>query len=397
MNVLVLCVRYPYPVMDGESLRIYHYVRELRARHHFDLVCVSGEKPPAALQSLFRAIEPVPPAKDAAYNRSPLRIVDSLRIDALMPRFPGVTERLTHLLHDGRYDLIWTSSDLVTSIPHEVRVPVLADIVDDMVLQYRRELARARSPVDFLVRAKRLLLARLFERRHFGRADACLFASEVDADCFARVAPGTRTQVIPNGVDAEYFSPRPSEIHEPRLVFEGSMAFPPNADAAVYFCEEILPLIVEQRPDVRVDIVGRDPTEAVRALASGRVRVTGFVDDVRPYLAQGAVFVCPLRTGAGIKNKILQAWAMGKAVVATPLSVGGLAFEEGGNILIRDTPRSFAGAVLELLADGGRRRRLGDAARATIVRDYTWSAKAGELESLMRDLAGTPEVRNAAA
>lgn len=164
------------------------------------------------------------------------------------------------------------------------------------------------------------------------------------------------------------------------------MGFRPNIDGVLYFGAEILPLIRREVPDVKFLIVGKNPPEAVRALSGPGVEVTGFVDDVRPYIEQAAVFVCPLRTGAGIKNKLLQAWSMGKAIVATSPSTGGLKAEDGVNLLVRDNPQAFADAVVALLRDCERRRALGAAGRETILDAYTWDRKAEQLEALMLNM-----------
>jgi glycosyltransferase involved in cell wall biosynthesis len=160
----------------------------------------------------------------------------------------------------------------------------------------------------------------------------------------------------------------------------------------VYFATSVLPLIKARVPDVRFRIVGKNPAPEVAALASTDVEVTGFVDDVRPYLDRAAVFVCPLRKGAGIKNKILQAWAMGKPVVATSKSTGGLAVREGENILVRDDPREIADAVVELLESPAKRQSMAAAARATAESRYGWARQARALESVMSGLVRSGEV-----
>ncbi len=385
MDVLVTCKRYPYPLENGENLRIFHYVRALRGRHNFDLVCLGDEPPPEPLKPLFRRIVVVSDS-GAVHPEGLARIAASFSILQLIPPMPGFTHEIERLMGTHDYDVVWTSSDIVTSLPSLRGTPLLADIVDDMVTQYRRELVRAKTPLEYLRTLKRLWMVRAYERRYFKHADACLFVSEVDAGDFSSVCPGTPAQVIHNGVDAEYFKPTDTPIEPGRLIFEGSMAFPPNADAAVYFVRQILPLIHQSDPAVKLTLAGRNPPPEVQALASDSVEVTGFVDDVRPYIARAAVFVCPLRSGAGIKNKVLQAWAMGKAVVATPESTGGLRVEESENIVVRQEPREFAREVLALLHDAERRSALGRAARSTIERFYTWDAKAAELESLMESL-----------
>jgi glycosyltransferase involved in cell wall biosynthesis len=189
-----------------------------------------------------------------------------------------------------------------------------------------------------------------------------------------------------NGVDTDFFQPLGLQRDAKTIVFEGKVGFRPNADGIRFFVSEIFPEILEADPEVRLMIVGKDPPKDIVALSSPAIEVTGFVDDVRPFVDRAQVFVCPLRTGAGIKNKVLQAWAMGKAVVATSASVGGLHVEEGINIFVRDTPHEFAQAVLNLLRDPLLAARVGARARETALSHYTWDAKAEELDKLMRVL-----------
>src|SRR6185295_14351393 len=170
-------------------------------------------------------------------------------------------------------------------------------------------------------------------------AARCLFVSDIDAATFKRVCPRTPVSVVNNGVDEATFRPIGLPLEPGTVVFEGRMDFGPNVDGAVAFCRNILPRICAAIPDIRVKLVGMSPAPQVRELASATVEVTGFVEDVRPYLERASVFICPLRKGAGIKNKILQAWSMGKAVIATPESVGGLDVREGANILVRNLDR----------------------------------------------------------
>ena len=162
----------------------------------------------------------------------------------------------------------------------------------------------------------------------------------------------------------------------------------PNVEGIIHFCHKILPEIRSALPDIKLKIVGREPTPEVRALASDHVEVTGWVDDVRPYVREAALFISPLIGGAGIKNKVLQAWSMEKAVLCTSISSGGLRTEPGRNIVIADSPAKFAEACIELLQDPDRRRELGRAGRATVLEHYTWQAKARELEELLRKAAG---------
>jgi glycosyltransferase involved in cell wall biosynthesis len=164
-----------------------------------------------------------------------------------------------------------------------------------------------------------------------------------------------------------------------------------------FFCRDILPLIRAEEPGVTLSIVGRAPTPAVLRLArEHHIRVTGRVDDVRPYMREAAVYVVPLRIGGGTRLKIFEAMAMEKAVVSTTVGAEGLPVRNGEHVLLADEPRHFAREVVCLLRDSDRRRGLESAARALVVERYDWSAVAGELEDALMQFAGVSPVRAAA-
>jgi glycosyltransferase involved in cell wall biosynthesis len=387
MRILLLCDRYPYPLENGQNLRIFHYVRQLSSRHAFDLTCYGEGEVPEAIRPLFRRIEafPRPAARHAA---GWARVRGAFAVDSMIPASPAVAARLKAVLAGGDYDLVWVSGwDMAVNLPWPLGVPLLMDAVDDGVLEHWRELRAARSLAQFARMAKRLAMNYRFERRYFRPADRCLFVSEVDARFFAKVCPGTPVSVVHNGVDEEFFRPVSGERDPANIVFEGNIGFRPNTDGILHFCREVFPLIRANLPQVRLTIAGKSPPPEIRALASSHIEVTGQVADVRPYLERAALFVCPLRKGAGIKNKVLQAWSMAKAVVATPPSVGGLRVRDGENIVVRDEPESFARAVIDLLRDPAAREAIGANARRTVLAHYTWGQKAGELEAVMHEVA----------
>jgi glycosyltransferase involved in cell wall biosynthesis len=268
-------------------------------------------------------------------------------------------------------------------------IPLLADQVDDSFLRLKRDLHRVTNWYSKLWIIKQIILQWRFAKRYLANAEAVLFVSDADVRFFKRLFPLANAVVIENGVDEAYFKPQPlapedETIGDPEIVFEGAMCFSPNIDAACFMACEIFPLIRREIPDVRLTLVGRDPVAEVEDLATiDGVEVTGTVPDIRPYLQRAQVFICPMRTGAGIKNKILQAWAMGKAIVSTNEGSGGLKVIDGKNIVIRNTPQSFATSVVELLRDPVKACQLGVAGRETVLAHYTWAAKAEEFEKLM--------------
>jgi glycosyltransferase involved in cell wall biosynthesis len=386
LKVLVLVDRIPFPLTNGQNLRIFHYVKKLKDRHDFTLISYGKPPYPPEIDRLFRAIRtlderprPTPAPSRVRGLRTMLSPDDMFAFDDRM------RELITATVEQGKFDLIWISGwDMLVYVPHLRGHPVLGDVVDDGVLQYFRATLKPDNPRHFLVLLKRLIQNYRFERRYFPQATVCNVVSETDAEFARRVCRDVPVTVVHNGVDTEFFRPLDEPTDERALIFEGSMRFPPNVDAVVYFCRKILPRVRREVPGVKFWIVGRDPTESVLAQAADDVVVTGFVDDVRDYLARAAIFVCPMRQGAGIKNKILQAWAMAKPVITTPEGCGGLRIDPGNNVIVAKGTRNFADAVSDLLRNPAKRERLGRRAHETISGHYTWDSKADELEQVFR-------------
>ncbi|MFA9460968.1 glycosyltransferase family 4 protein [Thiohalorhabdus sp. Cl-TMA] len=395
MRILVLADAMPYPLSHGQHLRIFHYVRTLGERHEFDLLCLDDRPLPQPVKEIFRRIETIPPTEPARSAKRGWR--ERFALEEMLPEDQRITDRLQQFLTEIDYDLIWmTGERVIPSVPFR-RIPVLMDLVDDNVLTLLRE-AKSSVPLRRRLQAlKRAFMHFQLERRYYGQGDGCLVVAEPDARMFSRICPWMPVRVVKNGVDPEYFAPREGESRDPVLVFEGNMSFPPNVDAVLFFARKVLPRIRQEVPEARFLVVGKDPAEEIRRLEGPEVEVTGFVDDLRPYIRQGAVFVSPLRKGAGIKNKVLQAWAMGRPVVGTRLSFGGLQVREGENALVADGPSELAASVVRLLRDPRKRAALGREGRQTVLSHYTWDQKGRELEAVMLEVAAKDEKRSAYA
>jgi glycosyltransferase involved in cell wall biosynthesis len=230
----------------------------------------------------------------------------------------------------------------------------------------------------FLARESAKLEA--YEREHSPRCDINVTMSATDAQLLAKLAPGARIALVPNGVDTAYFTPDNSD-ESPGLIYTGGMNMFANADAVLYFLAEIWPMIRAANPEVRFFAVGQDPPRALRDIADAdpRVIVTGYVDDIRPYVRKASVYVVPLRVGGGTRLKVLDAMAMGKAIVSTSIGCEGIDVVDGRHIVIADEPAVFAERTVELLADGKRRNELSRAARSRVESLYAWPAMAQQL------------------
>jgi glycosyltransferase involved in cell wall biosynthesis len=237
-----------------------------------------------------------------------------------------------------------------------------------------------------------------YERTICRRANRVVAASRTDAHALAALAPEIEVRVIPNGVDTTCFAPpegtpATSSGLGSSLVYTGKMDFRPNVDAMTWFCRDILPRIRAVVPLAHLDIVGQSPSPPVLALRSPHVNVTGWVPDTRPYLSQAAVCVVPLRMGSGTRLKVLEAMAMGRAIVSTTRGIEGIGCLPGRDLLVADSPDSFASAVVELLQNPAKRRALGLAARALAVSQYDWKQIVPAFEQIYSDLL--PEHRAA--
>lgn len=229
--------------------------------------------------------------------------------------------------------------------------------------------------------------------------DRVLVTSVVDRDAFERLHVGTFERwnvqtfersnvptVLPNGVDLAYFQPGVAARSDLDIVFSGKMSYHANVTAVAYFAGQVLPLIWARQPQATFTIAGHSPPAGVRALASdARIRVTGSVDDLRPYLQQAALAVAPMPYGAGIQNKVLEALACATPVVATPQAVSALAVRAGEHLLVADGAANLAAAVLRLLDDGALRVRLGAAGRRYAEENHDWAGIVARLEDIYCD------------
>jgi polysaccharide biosynthesis protein PslH len=226
------------------------------------------------------------------------------------------------------------------------------------------------------------------ERRAWSHLDGCTLTSVRDRDMLLADEPAAHTAVVPNGVDLDFFRPSPrSAPGEPQtLLFFGAIDYYPNTDAMLFFLRDVFPKLARRYPHLRLCIVGRKPPESIVAQRSANVEVTGVVDDVRPWLERADVVIVPLRIGGGTRLKILEAMAMGKAVVSTALGAEGLDVVPERDLLVADDPEAFVAQIGRLLDDPGLGRRIGASARRLVTSRYSWKAAVEGLSRFYAEL-----------
>jgi polysaccharide biosynthesis protein PslH len=228
-----------------------------------------------------------------------------------------------------------------------------------------------------------------FERSACTRADRVLACSQEDAERLLALAPGCRVSVVPNGVDLEAFRPgRPGIEKGGSMVFVGHMDWFPNRDGIDFFIAEVLPLL-KAHYNLNLEVIGRNPNPSVPKTGSGRVKFSGFVDDLQARVQRAAVFIVPLRAGSGTRLKILEAMAMGKAIVSTRIGAEGIGLVDGDSACLADTAEEFAGAINRLLNDPELRDRLGRRARHLAEQHYGWTVIGERLLATYQSLLQT--------
>jgi glycosyltransferase involved in cell wall biosynthesis len=246
-------------------------------------------------------------------------------------------------------------------------------------VQYRRMMLVERNWRAKLSFFMNWLFLKRATLRHARRFDKCVVVSELDRDILKQDGPDLDITVAPGCVDTKSYPLLTDQPTTPTLLFVGKMSYSPNVDGAIFFCQEIFPLIKQRVPDAKLLIVGREPVSAVRALASDDVTVTGYVESIIPYYQQARVSVVPLRAGGGTRLKIPESMALGRPVVSTTLGCEGLAVTHGENILIADAPADFAAQTVRLLNDEELRRRLIANGRQLVETTYDWQVIAQQL------------------
>jgi len=228
-----------------------------------------------------------------------------------------------------------------------------------------------------------------FQKKMWGKFDLSVASSSEDKKLMEERVKGLKIMVLNNGVDTDFFQPNSYPVEEKALVYTGQIGWFPNEDAVIYFIKNIYPLIKKEEPEAKFWIVGEGPSEKIRKLASQdkSLMVTGLVEDVRLFLGRASVFVVPLRIGSGTRLKILEAMAMGKPIVSTSLGCEGLEVRHKENIVVADNPEDFANAVILLLKNKSRCRKLGENARKLVETKYDWEVVFGELDRLIETLS----------
>lgn len=379
MNILFVSITVPYPAIDGGRIRVLNllkrlvnqgdnltfvalktkdtdpegieYLRNLGIDAH--LVEDESNKP----KFLYRAI----------FHRKPFTVAKYYSDDFARKLENLIRKKsfdIIHfeMLHSGQY-----LDDLSEKIPTLLSLQNIDSVVWQRLAEY------SKSKIQKIGYRHQSHTFRRYEKKMCPKFNTVTCVSKIDKDILSAICSQADIDLIPNGVDLDLYRPKYEQEKENVLVFTGSMDWLPNEDAAVYFTQHVFPLIKQNIKSVKFQIVGSNPTESVLKLGKQEnVVVTGRVEDIKPYIAQATVYVVPLRIGGGTRLKILEALAMGKAVVSTPVGAEGLDLSDGEDIFLAEDVESFAETIIRLMNSKDHRRQVGMAGRKFMEKEYSW-------------------------
>lgn len=399
-RILYLVHRFPYPPNKGDKVRSYHLLKHLVAAHEVYLGTFIDDPEDEIHAPILSAMckelhtEKLHPLRSRIASLAGLVTGEALTLRYY--RSASMRAWVSEVMEREAIDVcVVFSSSMAQYVDPHPGMPLLLDMVDVDSAKWAEYAPRHRWPLSYLYKREGQKLLD-FERKASARSQVTYLATPKEAELYCQLAPECigRVESLSNGVDTDYFQPEASRATpfaggDIPLVFTGAMDYWPNIDAVCWFANHVLPLLRQVEPRMKFFIVGRSPSGDVLELASDPTRgiaVTGTVEDVRPYLQHAAVVVAPLRLARGIQNKILEAMAMQRPVVAARACIGAMTAEPGRHLLGADTAEEYRDAILGLLAHPERALELGRAAWAHVLESYGWAANLGAVDRSIEQL-----------
>mgnify|MGYP001210749902 FL=1 len=410
MNILVISAMLPFPVDNGGANRCYNLYSRLARKHTITWVCPvwQGQEGNVwGVEAFSERVVQLPrgeerPLPNRGWSGLLLKIVAHLHWERLfvycfgyvkapglywLPATPERLETVERVLSEKHFDLVVSefegNAELAQAVKGIPRILATHNVGSSI---FKR--IRSTHPGNFEDRLfSGLELSKIirYEQRNYRAYQGAVAVSEDDRRVLQDRCPGLSVEVVPNGVDIDYYQPNDAPVDAHCMVYLGNYRYPPNADAMVYFCREILPLIRASKPDARIMILGANPPAELAGLPG--VELAGYVADVRPIVHKAGMMVVPLRLGGGTRLKILDGMAMGKAIVSTRVGAEGLEVKPGEEILIADQAEDFVAQTLRLMDDADLRQKLGNNGRKLVERDYDWNKLADHASDFYERIA----------
>ena len=394
MRLLVVTYRIPEDLCTGDRTTVHHLLKYLSQRHEITFV------------SLIRSMEQYQQTEYVAPYCKRVELVNLPRWRSAVNAAAGffsqrplqlsffhsseMSRRIRQVVEEEQIDVVYgyhlRSAQYLDRITER---PTVLDLKPVQTLNLGRMKRHISNPVRRFLYGSEFRRVRKYEPAVASRLSRCLVISNADRQAIDPQGKLQNVIVNPHGLDPDYFAPNPDEAKMPgRIVFSGNMSYDPNVDAIVHFVDEVYPLIKQIRPHVTLSVVGKNPKPSVSALdRDPSIEVTGFVDDIRPYLNRAEIAVNPLRIGAGLQNKVMEAMSMELPMVMTTVANEGIQSTAGVHAVLADSTTALVSSIVRLLDDAHERTRIGQAARRWILDKWSWERHFQPLEKMLVDLA----------
>jgi glycosyltransferase involved in cell wall biosynthesis len=400
MRILCVFPFAPWPI----KVRSYNLIPRLAQRHQLDLVCVVRNPTERC------HLEAVRPYCDrlrigtyslpGALLRSMLSLPTPTPLRIAYVASPSMRGAVEAAIRANPPDVIYVERwRALQYVPPDCNIPVVCDPTDSMTL-YNRRLMRTGCCWERLMAVGEFLKFRHYEAKLARRVATTVFCSRVDMDFVQALAPEANLVQVVNGVDCELFRAKSTGEEQPdRLFFSGNFTYRPNCHAATYFLRKVLPIVKQAVPAVKLVIVGNQAKHFVDRNHAGidGVEARDFVPEMRPYLAAATVAVAPITVGAGVSNKLLEAFAVGTPIVATSIACGDLPVRDGEHLFIAEAPALFAERVVTLLENANLRQHMAQRALTLVRREFDWDLVSRQMERVLCEAAQVEQLEESAA
>ena len=409
VNILFLTSQIPNPDSGG-TIRPFHLIKNFSENYNYNILLISfvnetQKSYVKEIEKYCRDIILFPIQKDNEKKiaiktflnaLSPMNIASKIIskngiFDISYFRRKGVQKEIDRFIKQHKIDVIYSDAAMAGYVANSS----LPKIIEPLDINYQNWFHYFIEKNNFFIRIYWLIRTlQTFYRETiiFRKFDYCIVVTETDKNYINKFL--SNILVIPNGTDIHYFKPKNIKAVKPSIVFTGVMNGGKNVEAVLYFYSNIYPIVKRECPNIKFYIVGKNPSLQIRDLTEDpSVSVTGFVEDIRPFLEKSSVYVCPHVSGSGIKNKVLEAMAMEKPVVSTSIGALGINFDKS-EIIIADEPEDFANAILKLLKNVTLRDNMGKNARKLIIEKYSWDKCCERLNEIIKNSDKTIKVYN---
>ncbi len=378
MNILIITPRVPYPPFRGDKLKIYNIAKHLSVHHSVRILTFLRSKKQLKDLEHFNKygiqIDTVKLSISESLIKVFIAIVSNIPFQVAWYSSSKMKSKINEILRNNKIDVVYyhliRSAQYLSTISNERTLKVI-DYTDAVSLYLKRFAEIENNPFKkFFIKIEQKRVAAyesIAEKFH-----TLFICSKVDKDFLEKRGIDVKIQILQNGIDTKYFNPVKQDYNKDRIIFTGNMPYYANYDAAIYFAQEIFPLILKSVPKAEFFIVGQKPPVCIRKLQSGNIKVTGFVPDIKAEYLKSALNVAPMRFGAGTLNKVIESISLGVPVVATSLAIEGLPEELYKYIFVADNKNEFAGIIIKILNNPSIRNEFMEEGKNVICNLLSW-------------------------